>query len=307
VGQQILEAIMIRRQQGALQWLEFELLSEIPNLAHGVLLRHGGCSQGPFASLNLSKSVGDLPAHVDANRQFLLSTLSLPPLFSCRLVHGAEVTAVSSFSPPPTCDAITTVDPTITLLNTHADCQVAIFYDPIHHALANVHCGWKGSVKNIYAATIQHMRFTYGSLPTDLLVCISPSLGPQSAEFIHYKTELPETFWPFQIKPTYFDFWAISEWQLTQAGILLHHLQIAGLDIFTNPTDYFSYRRDKITGRHATFAWLRRGAAPPQTPPRQRAMPFGNPNVIEGSSAASRALDYRTVVSEKCRNKRILP
>ena len=251
---------MIRKQLDQLHWLEFELLADFPHLIHGVLLRQGGSSLGNFSGLNLSRSVGDRVEHVEANLQSIRSAFSLSILFSTRLTHGADVVPIdpSTIGRVPFCDGMMTHYPELALLNTHADCQVAIFYDPIKHVLANVHSGWRGSVKNIYAVTVQQMKTIYGSKPENLLVCISPSLGPQSAEFVNYQQELPQHFWSFQVKPNYFDFWKISEWQLHEAGILPTHLQIACMDTFTNSRDYFSYRRDKITGRQGTFACLRK-------------------------------------------------
>ena len=142
----------------------------------------------------------------------------------------------------------------LALMILHADCQAAIFYDPVHGAIANVHSGWRGNVKNIYLATIQKMARVFGSKPQDLLVEISPSLGPDNSEFRNYRTELPQEFWEFQVRPEYFDLWAIARHQLEQCGVLSHHIQIAEICTFANPQDYFSYRRDKIIGSHATLA-----------------------------------------------------
>ena len=130
-------------------------------------------------------------------------------------------------------------------------------YDKKQKAIAIAHSGWRGSTLNIYKKTIETMKKRYHSKPEDILVCISPSLGPDSAEFQNYKTELPESFWQFQIQPYYFDFWKISRWQLEEAGILPHHIEIAGMDTLSNPTDFFSHRRDKPSGRNATIAFLK--------------------------------------------------
>ena len=140
----------------------------------------------------------------------------------------------------------------------HADCQAAIFYDPEHRAIANVHCGWRGNVQNIYRETVREMRRHFASRPENILVAISPSLGPEKAEFINFKKELPEAFLPYQVKPTYFDLWAISRMQLESEGILSHHIQIASICTYSHPEDYFSFRRDnRVTGNHGTVAVLR--------------------------------------------------
>jgi hypothetical protein len=209
-------------------------------------------------SLNMGRSVGDDLSNVQENFKKVAHALSLPNIVSAKLCHGADVTAVSSkeIQEMPISDGVTTALTDLGIAVTQADCQAAIFYDPIHHVIANVHCGWRGSVLDIYAATVRSMKATYGSNAKDLLVCISPSLGPDHAEFINYRTELPEAFWQFQVKENHFDFWAISEWQLQKAGVLPGHIQIAKVDTYSN-TDYFSHRRSNQSGRQATVCALK--------------------------------------------------
>lgn len=249
--------MILKKQDNGLLWHEFELLADCP-IMHATLTRHGGCSSGQLASLNLGRSVGDAIENVQHNLQKVTNTLSVSELQWPKLCHGSDVVSTSNITPGsiPICDALSTKKSDLALFISHADCQAAIFYDPIQHALANVHCGWRGNVKNIYSGTVKHMQETYGSKPENLLVCISPSLGPQNSEFINYKQELPETFWEFQIKANYFDLWAISEWQLSQAGVLPHHIQLARIDTYTSD-DYFSFRRSRICGRQATICALK--------------------------------------------------
>jgi len=250
---------MIRKSQGTVEWLEFELLTDQPGLVHGVFLRHGGISPAPFLSLNVSGRE-DLPENIRSNRKRLQEALSINSLLCTNEVHGCEVTHVKRADQTlGECDGLITDVRDIGLLMTHADCQVAIFYDPIHHALANVHAGWRGNVQNIYRAAVEKMQKIFGSKAADLLVGVSPSLGPMHAEFKNYKIELPESFWSFQVKPLYFDLWAIASHQLEECGILPDHIQIANLCTYENKADFFSYRRDKQTGtgRHGTVAMLK--------------------------------------------------
>jgi YfiH family protein len=139
---------------------------------------------------------------------------------------------------------------------THADCQATIIYDPVVHVVANVHSGWRGSVQNIYQKTVDYLKQQHGCKAENLLACIGPSLGPNSSEFINFKTELPETFLDFQVKPFYFDFWAISRWQLKCAGLLDHHIECAQIDT-KQDSRFFSHRRDKKTGRNAAMVILK--------------------------------------------------
>lgn len=254
---------MQRHKNQDLEWLEFNILSDIPNLKHAIFLRHGGSSEGAYRSLNAGYYVGDNPLHVNQNIQKIKGVLKeggpgWNNLVRGKGAHGKSIAVVHDQSPEEIIDVdgLMTSTPGTSLMMTHADCQTAIFYDTKHHAIANIHSGWRGSVANIYGEAVESMRKIFGSTPSEILVCISPSLGPEEAEFIHYRTELPEEFWSFQARPTYFDFWSISESQLQAAGILPHHIEVARLSTYSNPLDFYSYRRDKVTGRHATCVTL---------------------------------------------------
>lgn len=250
---------MLRKECNGIQWLEFELLANEPQITHGVFLRHGGHSSEPFASLNLADNVGDHPEHLTRNRAAVCNVLNIMQLAWSRQCHGKNINIVANdTSSIPDGDALVTSKSGVGLIITHADCQATIIYDPIHHAVANVHAGWRGSIQNIYAETIRKMRSIYHSKPENLLVCISPSLGPSDAEFVNYRKELPEQFWEYQVRPNYFDFWQISKQQLQQSGVLPHHIEIASISTYSQPNDYFSYRRQNITGRNGTIVALKR-------------------------------------------------
>lgn len=249
---------MIRKQHGAIQWLEFELFVQFPKLQHGVFLRHGGVSTGTYESLNCGYGVGDSPDNVKINLDRVCSILNISCLAQVRAQHGCDITSITQANSKEIhfSDASTTAEPDIGLMIKHADCQAAIFYDPVNHAIANVHSGWKGSVQNIYGKTVEMMRATYGTAPQNLHVGISPSLGPDEAEFINFRQELPQHFWEYQIKPSYFNFWEISRSQLIQSGVLNTHIQIANICTKSHPEDYFSHRFNNQSGRNATVIKL---------------------------------------------------
>lgn len=249
---------MRQEHRGSIQWLEFNLLQQVPKLIHGVFLRHGGVSTGPFASLNMSDQVGDDETCVARNRAQVANIVNPDALHHAIQVHGTTVIEVNPTSAAtlPACDALMTDYPKQALMIKHGDCQAAILYDPVHHAVACVHSGWRGSVQNIYATTIEAMHKRYGTDPQDLIIGISPSLGPSAAEFKNYKKELPEAFWRYQTTPEHFDFWAISADQLTTCGVQPDNIEIAGICTHSNPQDYYSYRRETKTGRHGTVVML---------------------------------------------------
>lgn len=249
---------MLRHKHNEIEWLTYELLADCKHIDHRVFLRHGGSSQAPYDSLNFGTNVGDDPKHVSANYEKAREVMQCSSIVVADQRHGKSIMRMSQGNRSHTfgCDGLTTNARNLPLLIQHADCQAACFYDPIKQALTMVHCGWRGNIQNIYAEAVAEMRSQYGSNPADLLVCISPSLGPEKAEFVNYKEELPESFWQFQSQPFHFDLWALGEWQLTNAGVLPEHIQIARECTSSNPQDYFSYRRSNVTGRHGSLAIL---------------------------------------------------
>lgn len=248
---------MIRKEQDGIQWLEFELFAQFPEVPHGVFLRHGGSSVEPYGSLNISVQGGDDEKAVEKNRQAIADCLSCPSYLLPVLEHGKRVVEISSTNcVRPVCDGLLTRSKGVGLLITHADCQAAIFYDPANRILANVHAGWRGNVQNIYAETVRRME-ELGTRAEDLFVGISPSLCPEHAEFVNYRTELPEALWKYQERPDHFNLWEISRNQLEEAGVPSDQIEIAGISTYSNPVDYYSYRRDRETGRHGTLAYLK--------------------------------------------------
>lgn len=242
-----------------LEWLEFDLLTPYTHVLHGSFLRHGGTSTGPCASLDLGKGQSDSPNAVKANREQVRKALGVAHLVFPHQTHGTNVERVTSKNLEKTfqADALFTTEKNLALGVTHADCQGTIFYDPVHEAIAVVHAGWKGQAQNIYARTFEAMQREIGTQPQNLLVCISPSLAPNCSEFKNYKQELPQDFWAFQVKPNYFDLWAIAKKQLVALGVLEKNIEVSEICTHCHPNDYFSYRRDKDTGRNGTVVALK--------------------------------------------------
>ncbi len=252
---------MIKKEKDGVIWFEFEKLQAFTQLRHAVFSRCGGNSQTPFGPLNMSTYVGDEPSNVQHNRKLARKSACLQvPLATSLQTHGNNVyaieTALENDVEVSGYDAFVTNQKNSALGIQHADCQAAIFFDPIKQAIGCVHAGWKGSCKNIYKETMAKMDALYGSNPKDLIVCISPSLGPEKAEFINYERELPQEFWPFKSATNYFDFWQISRHQLEKEGVQPDNIEIAGLCTYSDSEHFFSARRDKICGRHLTAVWL---------------------------------------------------
>lgn len=228
------------------------------HLVHGVFNRQGGVSPPPYDSLNISFGVGDNPDWVLQNRALLKEALGLKNLVSARQTHGDRVLVVE---PGITEDfEADGYDGLITrggagLMIQQADCQAVLIHDPVTPALGLAHVGWRGSVAGIVGATVRAMTAAFGSAPDGLRAAVSPSLGPCCGEFVDFHRELPAWMHRFQVRPNFFDFPAVTVHQLQESGLRLHNIHQAGICTRCQPT-YFSYRRDRVTGRFATVAGL---------------------------------------------------
>lgn len=220
--------------------------------------RHQGHSQGLFATGNMSYGVGDRAEKVSANRDLVKQSLGVATILSARQSHGERIhvqtTPLTADLEVDDCDALITNQKDIALIIQHADCQAILLYDPRQAVIAAIHSGWRGSVANLTATTIQRLQADFGTLPSDLQAVISPSLGPCCAQFINSAKELPAEFNQFMVRPDYFDFWQISLMQLRQCGLAAESVQLPTVCTSCS-ADYFSYRRScresgGITGRN---------------------------------------------------------
>lgn len=255
--------IFQRLRQNGLVWWQWSLLAEFDGLEHRVLTRHGGVSQPPFDGLNLSFSVGDRAEHVRHNRTLVRQAMGLAELISVGQVHGTNTLIltdrrhVAAASEVKGIDILMTNIPGLGLLIKQADCQAVALYDPVQQVIANLHCGWRGNVHNVIGQAVGQLREVFGSQPEQLRAGISPSLGPCCAEFVNYRQEFPEALWGYQVRPHFFDLWRLSFDQLRQAGLKPEHIQVAGLCTRCQGEDFFSYRRDGVTGRNGTVLALK--------------------------------------------------
>jgi YfiH family protein len=246
----------------SIRCLAFKNLSAVPGLVHGVFTRHGGVSLPPYESLNVSWSNGDSPGAVQENLTRIKNATGLERLVSSRQFHGDAVNFIEKESfmgleerapalIAPPADALATNLAGLGLLIKIADCQSIMLVDPQSRIIANIHSGWRGSVQNIAGKTVGTLK-DLGLNPAETLAAVSPSLGPCCAEFVNYRKELPEEFRPYQVRPEYFDFWAITRDQLRAAGIDDRNIEFAAKCTVCGKADFFSYRAEGPTGRMAS-------------------------------------------------------
>ena len=173
------------RAAGALRLLTWPAL-EASGADAVVTTRDGGVSDGPYATLNLSLSVGDDPGRVLENRRRLARALGADPgdFVFARQVHGSGVRIVGEADRGsgalclddaiPDTDALVTGSPGVLLAILTADCVPIVLHDPVAGVLACVHAGWRGTVARVCAATLAAMR-TLGARPAQVIAGVGPA------------------------------------------------------------------------------------------------------------------------------------
>ncbi len=133
-----------------------------------------------------------------------------------------------------------------------------MFFDPVKKVIAAVHAGWKGLVQDISGEAIQIMQKRFGVNPANLIVGISPSLGPCCSFFTDPEKELPPNFRPFIKYNKCVDLWSFSVRQLELHGILPQQIELARVCTFCGGGGrFFSFRRDRgVTGRFGALIYL---------------------------------------------------
>ncbi len=256
---------MTQSRINGLSFYQFDSLLTHPELGHGVFTRRNGHSSPPFKSLNTSFGVGDDPAHVQRNRTAIQSSLGAQQMVFARQVHGVDIHVIASEADALTLENATApprVDAMVTNLHHRyltvqvADCQPVLLYDTHRRVIANVHAGWRGSIRNIIGRTVRTMQDTFQSDPGDIVAGIGPSLGLCCAEFRHYRREIPSEYWRYKNDQHHFDFWAISRDQLVEAGVARENIHISGICTRCHPELFFSYRGEGLTGRFAAVIGL---------------------------------------------------
>ncbi len=158
--------------------IQSEILSALPNIAHGFFTREGGTSSGIYAGRNCGLGSDDLRANVIENRGRTADELGVPRdhLLTVYQVHSPRVIVATkpwSHNEAPEGDAMVTATPGLALGILTADCTPVLFADPAASVIGAAHAGWKGAIDGVLEATIDAMT----SLGADR-TCIRCSIGP---------------------------------------------------------------------------------------------------------------------------------
>ena len=253
---------MILTHKNGASFYQFESLAEFPEICHGIFTRHFGFSSGPFESLNVSYGLGDKAGCVKANRCVVARAIGGKDMVYAQQVHDDKIGILDTKKLTTAAPQLRTVDAMVTnasgkfLTIQLADCQSIMLYDPTRRVVANIHSGWRSSIRNIAGRTVQAMQKHFNCRSADIIAGIGPSIGPCCAEFIHYRKEIPEIFWRYKTANDHFDFWSISRDQLADAGVPPGNIEVSKVCTRCNTAVFFSYRGEGQTGRFASVIGL---------------------------------------------------
>ena len=156
--------------------------------------RHGGVSEGNYASLNINEYCGDSKANTDANRLLLANELGIDAnhIIMPHQTHGVESRIIGEeFATLPDgvkkmllegVDAVMTNIPGMCIGVSTADCIPVLLYDEEHHAAAAIHAGWRGTQARIVHKAVQEMRMAYQTDPAKLKAVIGPGISLDNFE-----------------------------------------------------------------------------------------------------------------------------
>ena len=73
-------------------------------------------------------------------------------------------------------DGLITNKANLALSTTNADCILLLLFDPVKKVIANIHSGWKGTLKRISVKAIEKMQEEYECSPENIICCMCPSI-----------------------------------------------------------------------------------------------------------------------------------
>lgn len=237
--------------------------------------RLGGHSVAPYDSLNLGAHVGDDPATVEKNRQHFAKLTQMPnTLRWLKQVHGTCVAELPVKELPieklPAkekvdieADAAYSSAKGVVCAVMTADCLPVLFCNTKGTKVAASHAGWRGLCDGVIEQTLTHF-----SPEDEILVWLGPAIGAKKFEVgedvrnaflaqdeaaelafteITEQTKIAEQKWLA-------DLYLLARQRLEKAGI--EHIYGGNHCTYEEHDRFFSYRRDKQTGRMASVIWL---------------------------------------------------
>ena len=238
-----------------------------PNVHAIITTRGGGVSRGPYGvpphqqrGMNIGRASGDDLSDVAANRALLRASLPSDPHW-LNQVHGAVVVDAAQVDSDSKADASFTTAANVVCVVSVADCMPVLMTDTSGRCVAVAHAGWRGLAAGVLQATVNSMRAGLEDSSVELIAYLGPAIGPAhfevGAEVLAAMEEgLPEArcaFTALAHGKYLANLFELGRLALDQVGVTRIY---GGHECtFSDSARFFSFRRDRITGRHAALIW----------------------------------------------------
>ena len=237
----------------------------------------------PYDAFNLGDHVGDEPALVAAHRALMAQCCGAEPVW-LNQVHGVRVVRlgrdaqgrVCSDGQPeaaPVADGAFTTEPGLMCTVMVADCLPVLLAAPEGRGVAALHAGWRGlcgagsgGSGGVIDAGVAALCAATGCEPDQLHAWLGPCIGPEAFEVSAAVLEgfgvVPDqphaAFTPQGLRDGaqrwLADLPGLGRLRLNQLGV--QHVAGGRWCTVSEPSRFFSFRRDGVTGRQAAGIWL---------------------------------------------------
>ncbi|HEY8049435.1 MAG TPA: peptidoglycan editing factor PgeF [Ramlibacter sp.] len=233
-----------------------------PNVRAACSTRDGGVSTAVYASLNLGDHVGDDAQLVARNRAIFERAIGARPVY-LKQVHGTAgvVELDGNTEDGIEADGCWTTQRGVACTIMVADCLPVLFATKDGAKVGAAHAGWRGLAGGIVEATVRAM----GAPPASLLAWLGPAIGPDAFEvgddvktaFGQCDANAAKHFKPLRTGKWLCDLPALARMRLAALGVECIHGNDGSREWCTvsNPSRFFSHRRDRASGRFAAAVW----------------------------------------------------
>jgi YfiH family protein len=252
------QSTFILREFDGLPYYSCRALEELPDLRHGFSTRHTGSRDRSAQPRNPGYAAGNSAGSDDPDIGRFLSALNLPEnsLVTLRQIHSKIIHIIEEMPGHWNAlrgDALVTRAEGVSIAVKTADCLPVLIADPDNGAVAAVHSGWRGTLKQIASETVWKMRDVFRSDPARLLVAVGPGIRSCCYEVGSEVSLLFEDRYPGKSitveasgRPDKFllDMPKALGIQLRAAGILPENIHDLGICTCCNTDTFFSYRAE---------------------------------------------------------------
>ncbi|MBV8657619.1 MAG: peptidoglycan editing factor PgeF [Burkholderiales bacterium] len=228
-----------------------------PRVRALVTTRRGGISTAPFDSLNLGDHVGDAPEAVAHNRALVAAMLPVAPLWLSQ-VHGTTVADAAQAADGVEADAAVVLGPERVCTIMTADCLPVLLARRDGQGVGAAHAGWRGLCNGVLEATVERLGGGEG-----VEAWLGPAIGPSAFEvgeevraaFMQHDPAAAAAFQPGRLPGKWWaDIYLLARQRLAHAGVTA--VSGGGFCTVTDAARFYSYRRERETGRMASMIWL---------------------------------------------------